>query len=824
MKKSKIVAAISVIFLATSLLPISFQANAQQQEYMLKIGWISEVDSLSPLLGWTEPAWAYYGLVYDYLFSPDEDLNRRPNLARSCEPLDENMTLWRYHLAKDAKWHDGVQFTADDVIFTINYYRTAQIYFYDPWVRLKGVDIILNAIKVDDYTVDIQFGFPCAIAKTLDFPILPEHWWNTSNNDNEDGAPITPLKAQSSYPNEHPIGTGGFMAAQYPGQPWDEWSIYDEWLDGERITLYRNPDYHNGAPQIDGLQFVFYRDMTVMVEALKRGDIDVAWVSPDAYVALQDEPGITTMAGLFSTSYWVMVGINLNDGADLNPTRFDWYVRKALAHATDKTYILNKFYQGLGIEASTLLSPNTPFWHYEPTSEETFEYNLTLANEILDQHGYYWTGTPGDSVRAAGPGNPHAPEGTRLEYTMVIRVEYPEEYDTALYLQEIWRSIGVELTVIPVDEYTLEGKVYGSDQELFIWYWADPPDPNYLLSIVTSYQLNWDSDTWWVDEEYDELYVQQLQAINKTERQQIVHEAQKINYGVYEGRGISYLILVYPYLTLAWRTDKFKGWATEWHPGKDTSHCWSYPPFYHDLRPITAPDLAGLPVVSVHVDKEYTFTADASDPDSETLTFYWDFGDGTTAIDSKAGTPGTTLTSMAAHSYEAEGSYTYTVKVTDAQDTYDLKSETVHVGPFNLGPRDHAFRADATEVLVGEPISFTVNASDPDGDTLTFAWDFGDGTTETDTREVDPDQVVSVAREHSYDSAGAYIPTVRIIDAGGTESWHNVTLSLPTPITISEEPAPPLYVDPLLIGGAVVAIVAIVGTTILLWRKRLKST
>jgi len=795
----------------------SFQGKAQQQEYILRIGFISEIDSFSPLVGWTEPAWAFYGLVYDYLFSPDQDLNRRPNLARSVEPIDANMSTWRYHLAQNAKWHDGVPFTADDVVFTIKYYKTAEIWFYDPWVSLQGLDIITNVTKVDNHTVDVEFfhgNNASAISQALDFPILPEHWWNTSNNDL--GRPIKPLEAQASYPNKYPVGTGGFMAAKYSGQPWQEWGIYDEWQKGETVTLYKNPDYHNGAPQIDGVQFVFYKDMSLMVEALKRGDIDVAWVSPDAYLALQGVPGIGTNAGLFSTSYWVQVGINQNPAATyLNPTRYDWFVRKALAHATNKTYIIERYYKGLAVEGSTLLSPNQPFWHYEPTPEEKFQYNLTLANQILDQAGYYWTGTPGQSIRAAGVGNPYAPQGKKLEYTMLIRVEYPEEYQTALYLTETWAKIGVKLNIYVVDEPTLETKVYGSEVDMFIWYWADPPDPNYLLSIVTSYQLSWDNDNFWWDPKYDELYLKQLQAINKTERQQYVHEAQRMFYN----SGV-YIIYAYLYETLAWRTDRFKGWPTEWRAGKGSTHCWSYPPFYHDLKPITAPPgLSALLTVSVAVDEEYTFSAEATDTDSTALTFLWDFGDGTKVTDTKTGTPGSLVTSSVVHAYETEGEFTYTVKVSDERNNYDIKSGMVYVGPFNLGPRDVGFKANVFEAYVGDPITFTANASDSEGDTLTFIWDFGDGTTTTETKEASPNEIVSISKVHTYNSSGAYTPKVNISDAGGTEQWHMVSKSLTTPITISTIPPPSLPTQAILIGVAL-GTVAIAAIAFIVWKRR----
>lgn len=572
---TRIIVVLALIAIAVMLpFPLtSLHVIGQEQEYIVKVGWCGNgIDSLNPLIGWTEASWAFYGLIYDALYSPDENLTSQPNLAVSCEVLNENKTLWRYHLNENAKWHDGVSFTADDVVFTINYFLTEDIYMFDSWVGYPDLSFILDVTKVDNYTVDIQFQYPWpALYNALNFPIFPKHIWEE----------ISPEEAQSTYENSNPIGTGPFKAGP---------ELYNDWLQGESVTLYKNPNYHLGAPEIDGVQFVFYNDMSVMVEALKRGDIDVAWVSPDAYVYLTENPppNIETLAGLMSTSYWTDIGFNMDETAEsLNPLRLDWNVRAAIAHAINKTYIVERYYRGLAVEGSGLISPNIPFYHYEPTSEEKLEYNITLANEILDESGYTWTGTHGESVRAAGPENPYAPEGTTLEFDIVVREGYTEEQQIALYVAEECRKIGVYINIYVVDEDTLIDRIYSSDVDMFIYYWADPPDPTYLLSLLTSHQVGVDSDVFWSDPEYDELWIEQLQTTNLTKRQELVRECQRIAYGAYAGKGIPYIILAYLYQTLAWRTDKFEGWPTEWEVpnGKDLSHCWYNPPFFMDLTP-----------------------------------------------------------------------------------------------------------------------------------------------------------------------------------------------------------------------------------------------
>jgi PKD repeat protein len=175
------------------------------------------------------------------------------------------------------------------------------------------------------------------------------------------------------------------------------------------------------------------------------------------------------------------------------------------------------------------------------------------------------------------------------------------------------------------------------------------------------------------------------------------------------------------------------------------------------------------------------------------------------------------VASSVIHVYETEGEFTYTVKVSDERNTYDIKSGMVYVGRFNFGPRNVEFKASVFETYVGGSVTFTVNASDPEGDTLTFILDFGDGTAATETKEANPNEIVSISKVHTYNSSGTYTPKVNVSDAGGTEQWHIVSKSLATPITVIAQPSLPI--QPILIEIALVT-VAIAAIAFIVWKRR----
>ena len=110
------------------------------------------------------------------------------------------------------------------------------------------------------------------------------------------------------------------------------------------------------------------------------------------------------------------------------------------------------------------------------------------------------------------------------------------------------------------------------------------------------------------------------------------------------------------------------------------------------------------------------FTATGTDPDGDTLTYAWDFGDGGTS----------STTQNPSHTYTAPGTYTAKVTVSDGKGGTASDTLTVVVTQANRNPTVVASRTPAGDVITGTPIAFTATGTDADGDTLTYAWDFGD--------------------------------------------------------------------------------------------------
>ncbi|MBA6316357.1 PKD domain-containing protein [Cellulophaga baltica] len=163
------------------------------------------------------------------------------------------------------------------------------------------------------------------------------------------------------------------------------------------------------------------------------------------------------------------------------------------------------------------------------------------------------------------------------------------------------------------------------------------------------------------------------------------------------------------------------------------------------------------------------FTGDtSSDPDTgDVLTYDWDFGDGTTAT-----------TANPSHTFITAGTYDVTLTVTD-DGTPALSSSEATITITVTAPANQAPTAVATsDIITGEAslaVQFTGDtSSDPDtGDILTYAWDFGDGTTATTANP-----------SHTFTTVGTYDVTLTVTDNGTpalSSSEATITITVNTP-------------------------------------------
>ncbi len=649
---------------------------------VLRYGFLQAVDSLNPFRGLSDSSLELYGLMYDYLFSFDQDGNYVPNIAlqATCDAVCMN---WTYQIRQGVHWNDpqnptnNGELTAKDVNFTINYdiQDLVRLWKYEPYVdRIvqcpTGQTTGCGAVITSPWNVTVYFDRPYVPGRALFVPIINQTQWQG----------ISATAAESTYTNPDPIGTGPFIADP---------NIYTEWQNGQPLHLTGNASYHGGAPHLTDVYFQQYSDENSLVAALEANPpaVDLAKFTPYGYNAVGGQPYIARQEGLTSTQYSNEVGITQLDSlaADtaLNPARFDLHVRQALAMATNKDDILQSIYLGAGMRGSSIMSPITPQWWLDPTTVPglNLTFSIQAANALLNRSGYTgWTGgTFGSGIRfnpnpinvfvqtnAAPSGTTKTiPAGTQLTFTMAVRQEFVQEQDTANYLKSEWARIGVNIVYKVELESALTVDVYRGNVEMYIWYRSGDPDPNHLLSFESGYTLGSFNDNYWDNSSYNANYTDQLSSFDSTQRQAEVRAAEAVHYN-----SSVYIIYIYPYGEWAYRTDTLSGWG-DWnaHPYRQVNAFWGANPLFLELTagqgnhcPST-PVIQGTPPISVFTGQNVTFVGNSTDIDAgQTLNWTWNWDDQTTNV-SQTTTASTSNTAV--HAWTQVGTYHVVLNVSD---------------------------------------------------------------------------------------------------------------------------------------------------------------
>jgi len=111
------------------------------------------------------------------------------------------------------------------------------------------------------------------------------------------------------------------------------------------------------------------------------------------------------------------------------------------------------------------------------------------------------------------------------------------------------------------------------------------------------------------------------------------------------------------------------------------------------------------------------FTDQSADPDGRVVSWRWEFGDGNTS----------TLRNPT-HRYTRKGTFTVRLTVTDNDGATATASRQITV--VNVRPEAH-FALAPSQPSTLDTVRFTDQSTDPDGEVVSWRWEFGDGNTST---------------------------------------------------------------------------------------------
>ncbi len=498
------------------------------EKLTVRFGTVYEADNLNPFIGYSGTSYEIFHLNYDFLVGYDTDLSPRPELATSWETSDDGL-VWTFHLREGVTWQDGEPFTADDVVFTYRYIIDNDLTNFTSYTN--NIETIE---AVDDLTVTMTCAKPKANMLRLWIPILPEHIWST----------VPAKRVAVDYLHKPPfVGTGPFQTVEVKK--------------GSYIKLVKNPDYwRQGTPTIDEIVMSIYQNADTMTQDLKTGTLDYALGIPAAqFKALASEPSLATNAA--NLRYFDEICMNCYDDPDSqgNPVLRDVKFRQAISWAVDKQKVVDFGYGGYATVAQGLITPDVPEYAWSPTPEQTFGFDLEKAKQMLDDAGY--KDTDGDGVREDKRGKP-------IKLRLWARSEDVASQNSGKLVAGWFKDIGLKITFQTLDtgaisdalyDYNKAGD-YAPDYDMYIWGWGQYVDPDYILDVFTTRQIEGWNDPCWSNAEYDELYQQQAQTIDPAERKPLVDRMAEIFY-----TEAPFIITNYEQQLEAYNTQKWEGWT-----------------------------------------------------------------------------------------------------------------------------------------------------------------------------------------------------------------------------------------------------------------------
>jgi hypothetical protein len=177
----------------------------------------------------------------------------------------------------------------------------------------------------------------------------------------------------------------------------------------------------------------------------------------------------------------------------------------------------------------------------------------------------------------------------------------------------------------------------------------------------------------------------------------------------------------------------------------------------------------------------YTYWAKTTDPDGDSISYTFDWGDGST-VASILKSSGATIS--ATYSWANAGTYLIKVRGTDSNGNASAWSPTLTVGIVtapepaaipNSPPTVPAAPSGTTNGKVSSEYQYSAVTTDPEGDTLQYTFDWGDGSNSTTTQI---NSGVTATANHAWGQPGTYAIQVKATDSKGAVSALSPALSV----------------------------------------------
>lgn len=311
---------------------------------------LNEPKSLDPLEGENAQDWMVPRQINETLIrdAPGDPTAQEPLLASSWEFAEDGSALL-LKIPKGVKFSNGYDLTAEDVAWSLNRAFSA------PATKAYS-SMVKDAAVIDEETVALNLLYPYEpIIKILTNPTLGIQ----SKQYYEE------CQANGTAFNRNPIGTGAYYL--------------EEWVNGEKLVLQRNENYHGEPAPIQTVTVKIIADQTTAGIAMEKNEVDAFFgVATSDLARFRTDPNLQVLSARSFTFYSLW----------FNTTRApfdDPAVRQAISYAINRQDIIDGGMNGVGWTIECPM-PSGIFGYQEDFKHNAFD--LEKAKQLLADAGY----------------------------------------------------------------------------------------------------------------------------------------------------------------------------------------------------------------------------------------------------------------------------------------------------------------------------------------------------------------------------------------------------------------------------------------------------
>ncbi len=487
--KKTFVLVLLTLFLVTS---ISGVLLAQEDEKVIRVGLWSSPGNMSAINADSSYGYFIVTFVYDTLAEMRPDFSFKGKLADSWTVSEDGKTF-TFNLIPDARWHDGEELTAEDVMFSIKTVATPGVEtnrgssiraiqgldsngkLAEGQENIEGVEVLgPHKIAVTTKTALDPARFLEQFATNL--YIIPKHLLEG----------VAPEELSRSEVLLNPtVGSGPFKFVKYETDQY--------------IELEKNEDYYGEKAKVDKI-FIRIVDATSIAAQLIKGEIDVSAGPGIGEIPLQDWK-LVEEADNLKTVTEPALGYQFMPINNEQPYFQDVRVRRALLKGINRNLIVDQLYQG---EARIAVGPFSPVTPYHDDDLEPVEYDPEGARELLEEAGWDFSRT----------------------VTLLVPTGNKQRELTGNIIQANLQEIGLDVEIQQQDFPSVLSAVFSNEYDLTLLGWTDTFDPDHVSSTFkTGGQYNL---TNYSNEEMDKLIEEAGSARDPEDRKELYDELQAL--------------------------------------------------------------------------------------------------------------------------------------------------------------------------------------------------------------------------------------------------------------------------------------------------------